>query len=161
MAERRSDRVYGWQWKWYHWDNQQFNNVDGARRWVKWAMKKYKVAGVPTVRAKVKGQVSFFRPIDWSIHLLKHHWNVAVALHESAHVIHFYYYGDNDDPHDEKWLGIFLWLLIESGLWPREAILASVKKNNLTYSNQMSPAAIKRKHPCVTFKNLRKKKGSK
>lgn len=80
-----------------------------------------------------------------------------MALHEASHAIFFYYYGDDDDSHDERWLGIFVWLLVKSKLWPKEAILASLKTANLEYSHMMTPNVLKQKKPAIRFT---KKKGS-
>jgi hypothetical protein len=79
--------------------------------------------------------------------------NVATALHEAAHVIHFYYYGDTgEDDHDESWLGIYVWLLCHTPLQPCTAIKASLADEGLDFSHMMTPDVLKRKTPAVEFK---------
>lgn len=146
VASRLAQRVYKWEREWHHWNSEQFGSVHGPRLWIKAALKLY---GVPqtTVRHRDGHQASFFRPHDWSINLIKQHRNVAAALHEAAHAVHAYYYGPVDETHDARWLGIYVWLLCESGLWPCSAIKASLAERNLKFSNRMSPAVLKRKKP--------------
>jgi len=99
------------------------------------------------VRPRRGRQASFFRPHDWSINLLEKHHNVASALHEASHAIHAYYYGPVDEHHDERWLGIYVWLLTCTTLWPKEAITASLAARNLKYSRMMTPDVLKYKRP--------------
>lgn len=116
---------------------------------IKWACDAYNVP-VPTVREnKISKDSSFFRPIDWSIHLLPVHMNIAMALHEASHAITDYYYGPFTEGHGPKWLGVFVWLLVNVEAWPKEAITESLKARGLTYSKMMTPAVLKKKTPVV------------
>lgn len=146
MASRLARRVYNWEAQWHHWNTAQFSNLSGPRAWIKYALDAYDVPRA-VVRHRSGHQTSFFRPHDWSINLLERHRNVASALHEAAHAIHVYYYGPVDEHHNETWLGIYVWLLNKSGLWPKSAIKASLAERNLTYSHMTSPDVLKRKKP--------------
>lgn len=128
---------------------QGFHTIYQARKWIKWACEQYQCP-VPVVRPnRLSKTESFFRPIDWSIHLLPPHWNVGVALHEAAHAIHTYYYGPSEIGHDDKWLGIFVWLLTNCGAWPKDAITETLKNRGMTYSKMTSPKALSKKTPAV------------
>lgn len=148
MATRLAKRVYNWENQWYHWNVQQFETIYGPRRWVHHALKAYDVPLV-AVRARHGRESTFFRPHDWSVNIIKHHQNVAAALHEAAHAIYFYYYGQSEEHHNEKWLGIYVWLLIKADLWPKSAIIASLKAAKLPYSHMMTPDVLKRKKPAM------------
>jgi hypothetical protein len=148
MAERRAKRVYDWEGEWYHWSIPAFRSIHGPRKWVRWALNAYNVPEKVTVRDRAKPyRNSIFRPADWSIHLLQPHWNVPSALHEAAHAIHYYYYGDDPDHHGKKWLGIYVWLLCQTTLVPCSAIKASLAEAGLDYSHMMTPKVLKRKTP--------------
>lgn len=51
--------------------------------------------------------------------------------------------------HDDKWLGIFVWLLTNCGAWPKDAITVTLDNRGLKYSKMMSPKVLKRKKPLV------------
>jgi hypothetical protein len=147
-VSRQARKVYKWEHSWYHFSSQQFNKIGQARAWVRSALAAYDVP--PTVvRARAGRESSFFRPHDWTIHFIEQHYNVATTLHEAAHAIYFYYYGDSDEPHNEKWLGIYVYLLTKTGLWPRAAIIASLEAAGLKYSKMMTPKALRRKKPVL------------
>lgn len=146
VVSKLAQRVYNWEAEWHHWNSQQFETIHGPRQWVRHALEIY---GVPptVVRSRHGHESSFFRPHDWSINLLKKHRNVAAALHEAAHAIHAYYYGPVEEHHDERWLGIYVWLLCQSGLWPKSAIVASLAARKLKFSRMMTPKILKHKNP--------------
>lgn len=144
----QAQKVYDWEAEWYHWNTQQFQTIYGPRRWVHYALDLY---GVPrtVVRHRSGRESSFFRPHDWSINILVKHRNVAAALHEAAHAIHAYYYGNVEEHHDERWLGIYVWLLNHTQMYPKGVIDTSLKNAGIKYSRMMTPKVLKHKKPAL------------
>jgi hypothetical protein len=150
--DRDTKKVYAWEDKWTHWNLPGFKTKTAhARRWIAWACDKWGVPMPVVTRlgANAKTSWSMGSPeIGHRIELAPHHNNFAVALHEAAHVIDDYV-GDDDASHNPRWLGIYLWLLEHSDIYPKGTVTASAKAAGLKWL-KVSPTRYKR--------NRRKKK---
>jgi len=93
------------------------------------------------------GDGAWYDPNTHKIYLRKQRYcNMAVALHEAAHAIDTYLFGDKNETHGPVWLGIYFWLLVKMGEAPFAALAATAKRHRLKYRGlrASSPQRLRR-----------------
>lgn len=98
-----------------------------------------KIWGVPRPnvirRAAKKTKYSYYNSKNREIGLIPDHMNMPMALHEVAHHIAEIRFGTAYEPHGQNWLGIFVDLLVDWKVAPREAIEASLRFKKLKFTD--------------------------
>lgn len=143
MAQDRDTRkAYAWEDSWLHWNKPGFKNkIGNARSWVRWACRRYGIPYPVVIRLADKEKTSWSIPtygrdgkvVAHRIELHPKHNNFAIALHEAAHVIDDYINDPMAPSHNKTWLGIYIDLLVASGVYPKAAIIASAKAAGLKW----------------------------
>lgn len=154
-VDRATRKTYLWEDQWWHWNNEMFRTkTKDAKDWIKWAARRWKVPVPKLYRLPATAKSSYTQPwlntIDKTvdhheIFLAPKHNNMAIALHEMAHVIDDYYNKPTAPPHNKRWLGIYLDLLIHSGAYPKAAIVASAHAAGLKWEGVAPPKRKARK----------------
>lgn len=136
--DKQQKRAYDWEDGWLHW-NKATLTPHQVRGVVQRACSKYRIP-VPVCRFHtadhVKGKLhpTQYDPNEHYIEFRPRHHNEAIALHESAHAIVDTLLGPYREAHGPYWLGVYLWLLQDHGLAPKDALLASAKNARLTWA---------------------------
>lgn len=99
-------------------------------------------------RGQKKLQPSQYNPDAHSILIRPRHMNAAILLHESAHSITDWILGYGLQPHGPEWLGVYMVLLEDYGIMPREALHASADAAGLKYRTRayVGPGVIRKRH---------------
>lgn len=141
-------RVYEWQWEWRDWNKANIS-LERAIKVVEHSCKIWKVPPPNAVeRMSRKKGYSSYNDGHRTIRLLPVHMNTAMALHEVAHHIKEVRFGTAGGDHGPEWLGIFVDLLVDWNVAPREAIEASLTARGLKWSEVETSSTNKkgRKH---------------
>lgn len=99
-------------------------------------------------RGQKKLQPSQYSPDAHSILIRPRHMNAAILLHESAHSITDWILGYGLQPHGPEWLGVYMVLLEDYGIMPREALHASADAAGLKYRTRahVDPKHIRKRN---------------
>jgi hypothetical protein len=127
----------------YKWESQfrSFCERTTTRDEVRWlirkASKRYKIPA-PGIYFRSKEEsggriTSEYDPVTHRILIGWSDCNHAIALHEAAHAITDWLYGEDLAGHGERWLGIYLDLLEWQKVAPRAALHASAKAMRLRW----------------------------
>lgn len=137
--------VYNWEEAWGPW-NYNSLTLDECREWIEGACKLYGVEP-PPVREHTNddswcdirlGVIS----MQGGKHGARGGMNCAIALHEAAHWILFQLFEDRPQDHGPMFFGIYIWLLENSRIAPREALQASARAFGITWRT-MDPATCR------------------
>lgn len=163
MSKRKvkdqTERCYSWEGEWAHWS---FPDLAGSKRelrkWAKWAAEQY---GLPAPKVRVKklaeGDCAQYEPTACRITVDPSMLNIATILHESAHYIaHSAGLGEDSHAHGPKYLGVYIHLMAEAHVAPKDALLVSAKNRGLVVSKRATPSAL-----CNRNKSEIKEKGQK
>lgn len=132
----QKDKLYSWEDEWWGW-NLNLCSLAVCRRYVETACAYYRIAP-PRVRRHMECSLSFSIPAESVISLQgvgskpgKGGLNPATALHEAAHHIVYWTFGESVQDHGPTFLGVYLWLLAKAGIAPGEALEASARARGL------------------------------
>ena len=128
----QAEKAYDWEASFAHSTVKGFAKIHQARRWIRWACKKYKVPPPIVIEQLKTRQFSAYRPYDHRIWIHHKHSNIWTALHEAAHAISRHLF--DDGTHGPKWLGIYIYLLSTAGIAPYVALSKSAKAMGLRHS---------------------------
>lgn len=146
--DRRSKKTYLWEDQWGDWNRRGFyTKAKEARSWIHWASRRWGTVP-PTVHSLgAKGHMSFAHNNGagkFGIYLTDRHNNIAIALHEAAHVIDDQLPSPVKEHHGKRWLAIYLDLLGSSGQYPKTAVEASAKAAGLKWDTTVRPPRKKK-----------------
>jgi hypothetical protein len=142
-ADTQRDPVYAWEGQWRDF-NRTTMSLKKVRGIVSEACGKY---GVPPPKVVQHfGKALSFSQGD----VISFNWdqkNAAIALHESAHRICDFVYGDDMEHHCPEWMSIYLWLLLDHRLAPKQALLMSAKWHGIKWKPiwRSAPKYLKKK----------------
>jgi len=137
--------VYNWQWEWMHWNSKELSKKD-VYRWVKWAYKKkFHFKFMPEIVHLADGGSSSYHPEKNQLKFIHSHRNIAVVLHETAHLIISRLFGHTVEDHGPEFMGIWIYLLEKAKLAPRGTIYDSAKQAGLRVDGSMGPELLKKK----------------
>jgi hypothetical protein len=139
--DRQKHAVDAWEKGWADWHRRTLT-LPESRKLVRRACVRYGLKP-PAVRA-VHGESTRCIHPD-VILLLPDHHNPASVLHETAHYVCDWIFGDDTEDHCAEWLGIYLVLLEEFKVAPPEALYASAHAQRLQWwpASAVSPAALR------------------
>jgi hypothetical protein len=142
--DTQRNSVYKWEDGWKPWRHDGLT-LRQCQKWADWACNKYRVSRV--VVKKNKGK-------KWSaynagyVFLGKTHRNFGTMMHEVAHHIvekRLLKGRKMIEAHGPEWLGIFLWLVVESKWAPATAVYGSAQAAGLEFIRRSSPKHIAKK----------------
>jgi hypothetical protein len=129
-------RVYKWEGSFRSF-YERTTTRDSCRKLIQKATRRYNVPP-PGVYFKTKQETrgnitSEYDPITHRITIGWCDCNHAIALHEAAHAITDWLYGEDLHAHGDRWLGIYLDLLEWAKVAPRSALHASARERRLRW----------------------------
>lgn len=136
-SDPQAERIYEWTYQWSEW-NRKVIPLTECKDYVYAACKLYDL-DPPTVSAAPCSQrySAHWEDKD-QIQLTNSHQNPAIALHEVAHYI-VHTLNPRAVGHGPTFAGVYLFLLVEAGIAPAEAIYASARKAGIKWSKKATP----------------------
>lgn len=127
-VDSQAATVYEWESEFADW-NRRTDSIRRIRSYVRTACAHY---GLKAPAVRNHGGKTWPYCAEDGSHISFSQWgqNVAVALHEAAHFIVLKLAPRAKD-HGPTWLGVYLWLLNESGTAPTAALAASARAHGL------------------------------
>lgn len=134
----QKDALYAWEDEWGGW-NLNTHSLSHCRRLIETACAKYRIHP-PKVQKHMTVSLSFSIPTEWVISLQgvgskpgKGGLNPATAVHEAAHHVVYWIWGERVQDHGPTFLGVYMWLLEACGVAPAEALHASARARGLKW----------------------------
>ena len=134
----QKDRLYDWEGSWYDW-NVNTITLPECRKIIRRACKLYNVEP-PVVKQHKTRSMSYCMPTRGVISIQavgskpgRGAKNPQTALHEAAHWICWKLHGERIQDHGPTFLRVYLHLLVQYDVAPREALEASARKFKLKW----------------------------
>lgn len=150
-ADPQKQAVYDWEDAWGPW-NYNSLTLKGCREWIDAACALYGV-DPPKVTQHPYEQEPSFCQTAWGVISMqggrrgaRGGRNCAIALHEATHWIVFKLFDERSQDHGPTFAGVYLWLLENSRIAPREALHASARAFGIKWRNDAGPADAKTNH---------------
>lgn len=137
-ADPQKDALYEWEDSFWGW-NRNLVSLAECRRYVETACAYYRVRP-PKVTQHHVCSISWSIPSESVISLQakgskpgKGGRNIPTALHEAAHHIVYWTFGERVQDHGPTFLGVYLWLLEKADVAPAAALWGSAKGKGLRW----------------------------
>lgn len=130
-SDPQAQKCYEWTFEWLDW-NRKVSTLAECRKIVGKVARAYGISKPPVSSAPQTRRYSAYSEEEHTISLVPSHQNVAVTLHEAAHMVVHNCFRKAQD-HGPTFLGIFLDLLDQYGVAPKAALYASARKAGLKW----------------------------
>jgi hypothetical protein len=141
LSDSQQKEVYLWEQEWPQWNKQSLSR-QACRKLILQVCQLYAVPA-PKMAFLKRGKLGLrqgwrteYDPNVHAITLAPQHQNLAIVLHEVAHLVHSVIAGDEDhEIHGPEWLALYMYLLARYGAAPRAALFATAKAFDLRWKS--------------------------
>lgn len=130
-SDPQADKFYEWTYAWLDWNVKTMSLTD-CKSLISKICAAYQVPMPVVGSAPSTDHCSYYDDETHRIGLLPSHQNMAIVIHEAAHAVVFHHNPKAQD-HGPTFVGIFLDLMEQAGIAPREALYASARKAGLKF----------------------------
>jgi hypothetical protein len=128
-SDPQAQKFYDWTWQWLDWNVKQMGLKD-CRELIRKICAAWQVPMPKVLAVSAQRHFSDYDDEGHQIRLIPSHHNMATSIHEAAHAIVYHHYPGAQD-HGPTFVGVFLDLMDQAEIAPREALYTSARKAGL------------------------------
>jgi hypothetical protein len=130
-SDPQGQKFYEWTWEWLDWNVKQLSLKD-CKELISKICAAWQVPMPKVAAASAHKHFSEYDDESYKIELIPSHHNFAVSIHEAAHAICYHHFPKSQD-HGPTFVAVFLDLMCQAGIAPKEALYASARKAGLRW----------------------------